>query len=74
MTDSADDVLEALVTSGFPSVADTLQWIEERAAGCMRIARKSTDADRDRWIEDTAYYVKALAAMRMLSGASAQKD
>lgn len=40
----------------FPSLPETIEWIRERRANCLGIAREKTGADRDGWIEDARYF------------------
>jgi hypothetical protein len=65
---SVDDMLTDILGKGFPSVACTLDWLEERLANSLRLADEKNGNDRAGWVEDAAYYAKTLAILRTLSG------
>lgn len=46
------------------SIDDTLDWLEERRANCIRIAANKVGKDRDGWIEDSAYFGHAISLIR----------
>jgi hypothetical protein len=65
---NVDEMLAELLRKGFPSVAGTLDWIEERLANSLRLADEKNGDDRAGWVQDAAYYAKTLAILRTLSG------
>jgi hypothetical protein len=68
---NVDEMLVDLLGKGFPSVGGTLDWLEERLANSMRLAREKAGEDRAGWVQDAAYYAKTLAILRTLSGTPA---
>jgi len=46
------------------TIDDTLDWLEERKANCVRLASRKSGTDRDGWIDDGAHFGHAISLIR----------
>lgn len=65
---SVDELFAELTRRRYPSVPQTMAWLEERLANCLRLADENNGDDRKGWVEDAAFFAKAIAIIRVLSG------
>jgi len=48
------------------------EWVAERHANCLRIAKREFDEDRAGWLEDAAFFQEILAQLVRLAAAEAE--
>lgn len=63
-----DELLVSLLERGFPSIQQTMEWLEERLANCLRLADEQPADKMAGWVEDAAYFAKTIAMLRTLAG------
>lgn len=44
-------------------ISELLEWLRDRQANCIRIARLKTAKEREGWLEDAAYFQGAINAI-----------
>jgi hypothetical protein len=50
-----------------------IAWLKERLDNCRRIAAEKRGADRQGWLEDAGYFLRAIEAIQRLVEASADE-
>lgn len=67
MSTFTEDMVAALLRRGFPDTTQTLAWLEERVANCIRLGDQRDGDDRAGWAENAAFFAKTLAIIQALS-------